>query len=84
MQICLNHDSLSFGAGAQGAVDSYKRPAEVHGLPKSITLYQYEVCPFCCKVKAALDYYKVRHVGAAALFAVLRAAHVYVSTRSGT
>lgn len=20
-------------------------------------LYQYEVCPFCCKVKALLDYY---------------------------
>jgi microsomal prostaglandin-E synthase 2 len=28
-------------------------------LPKEITLYQYEVCPFCCKVKAFLDYYKV-------------------------
>jgi microsomal prostaglandin-E synthase 2 len=29
------------------------------GLPSSVTLYQYEVCPFCCKVKAALDYYRV-------------------------
>lgn len=41
------------------AVDNYKRPADLHGLPKAITLYQYEVCPFCCKAKAALDYYKV-------------------------
>lgn len=24
-----------------------------------ITLYQYEVCPFCCKVKAFLDYHKI-------------------------
>lgn len=24
--------------------------------PKSIVIYQYEVCPFCCKVKAFLDY----------------------------
>jgi microsomal prostaglandin-E synthase 2 len=24
-----------------------------------ITLYQYKICPFCCKVKAVLDYYKI-------------------------
>lgn len=29
------------------------------GLPTSITLWQYEVCPFCCKVKAVLDYHKI-------------------------
>ena len=29
------------------------------GLPKEVILYQYEVCPFCCKTKAVLDYYKV-------------------------
>ncbi|KAK9909946.1 hypothetical protein WJX75_009890 [Coccomyxa subellipsoidea] len=28
-------------------------------LPKEIILYQYEVCPFCCKVKAFLDYHKI-------------------------
>ncbi len=28
-------------------------------MPKEVTLYQYEVCPFCCKVKAFLDYNKV-------------------------
>lgn len=27
--------------------------------PSSIILYQYEVCPFCCKVKAFLDYHKI-------------------------
>lgn len=30
-------------------------------MPKSITVYQYEVCPFCCKVKTFLDYNKVSH-----------------------
>ena len=27
--------------------------------PPPLTLYQYEVCPFCCKVKAVLDFYDV-------------------------
>lgn len=40
--------------------DPYARPTDgLRGPPKDITLYQYEVCPFCCKVKAMLDYYKV-------------------------
>lgn len=39
--------------------DPYVRPAPSGHLPKEITLYQYEVCPFCCKVKAFLDYHKV-------------------------
>lgn len=34
----------------QPPVDVYKLPTELRGLPKSITLYQYEVCPYCCKV----------------------------------
>jgi len=33
------------------------KPSE--SFPSSITLYQYEVCPFCCKVKAFLDYHKI-------------------------
>lgn len=45
----------------QGEVDGYKRPSDLHGLPKDIELYQFEVCPYCCKVKAALDYYNVRN-----------------------
>ena len=40
-------------------VDVYVRPAHLKGLPRDVTLYQYEVCPFCCKVKAFLDYHKV-------------------------
>ncbi|KAK9816538.1 hypothetical protein WJX72_001704 [[Myrmecia] bisecta] len=41
------------------AVNRYARPAELKGLPKEVILYQYEVCPFCCKVKAFLDYHKI-------------------------
>jgi len=38
----------------------YARPTEgLRGVPKEITVYQYEVCPFCCKVKALLDYHKL-------------------------
>jgi microsomal prostaglandin-E synthase 2 len=39
--------------------DPYTLPSPSGQLPRSITLYQYEVCPFCCKVKAFLDYHKV-------------------------
>ncbi|GAX78327.1 hypothetical protein CEUSTIGMA_g5769.t1 [Chlamydomonas eustigma] len=41
--------------------DEYIRPPP-KGLPKSLVLYQYEVCPYCCKVKAALDYYKLPYI----------------------
>jgi len=34
-------------------------PARWAGGAGDLTLYQYEVCPFCCKAKAALDYYGV-------------------------
>lgn len=46
-------------APSQAPADPYARPAAAGKLPTDITLYQYEVCPFCCKVKAMLDYYKV-------------------------
>jgi len=40
--------------------DPYIIPDSSKGaMPKTIVLYQYEVCPFCCKVKAFLDYYKI-------------------------
>lgn len=39
--------------------DPYALPAATGHIPKSITVYQYEVCPFCCKVKTFLDYHKV-------------------------
>ncbi len=28
-------------------------------LPRDIVLYQYEACPFCCKVKAFLDFHRL-------------------------
>ncbi|KAF8067212.1 R1 [Scenedesmus sp. PABB004] len=46
-------------AAAAPPADPYVLPAATGSLPKSITLYQYEVCPFCCKVKAFLDYHKL-------------------------
>jgi len=41
--------------------DGAKQPAaEAPGSQDGVyTLYQYTVCPFCCKTKAVLDYYKV-------------------------
>ena len=39
--------------------DPYAPPAELKGLPQEIIMYQYEVCPYCNKVKAFLDYNKV-------------------------
>jgi hypothetical protein len=44
---------------AGNADDPYKLPTESGGVPKEVVLYQYEVCPFCNKVKAILDYHKV-------------------------
>lgn len=46
-------------APMQPPADPYALPSATGHLPKDITLYQYEVCPFCCKVKAFLDYHKV-------------------------
>ena len=41
--------------------DRYRLPTGPVSLPREpITLYQYEVCPFCCKVKAFLDFHNVR------------------------
>lgn len=42
----------------QVPADPYAVPAG-RPLPSHVTVYQYEVCPYCCKVKAALDYYKL-------------------------
>ncbi|GIL61954.1 hypothetical protein Vafri_16311 [Volvox africanus] len=41
------------------AADPYALPVEAHPLPSKIILYQYEVCPYCCKVRAFLDFYKL-------------------------
>jgi hypothetical protein len=57
--------------------DPYVRPAPSGHLPKEITLYQYEVCPFCCKVKAFLDYHKV---GTPLCYSAAAAAGTYTPT----
>ncbi|KAL6770622.1 TEF18 [Auxenochlorella protothecoides x Auxenochlorella symbiontica] len=44
---------------ADPPLDVYSLPKTPLPLPESIVLYQYEVCPFCCKVKAFLDYHKI-------------------------
>lgn len=55
--------------------DPYALPTEgLRGVPKEVILYQYDVCPFCCKVKAVLDYYRVR----------LRPLHSMVSTHQSS
>ena len=38
----------------------YQRYTMQSGMPKEVILYQYEVCPFCNKVRAFLDYHKVK------------------------
>ena len=53
---------------------AYQLPAERRGLPKEVILYQYEVCPFCCKVKAFLDYHKAR-LGSSAMSCAFPASH---------
>jgi hypothetical protein len=40
--------------------ERYARPQVLQGLPQEVILYQYEVCPFCNKARAVLDYYKAR------------------------
>lgn len=56
---CVSHHPDKRAASQVAAIDPYKLPEETHGLPKSVVLYQYEVCPFCCKVKAFLDYHNI-------------------------
>lgn len=49
----------TFALAEAPPADPYSPPTELKGLPQSVVLYQYEVCPFCCKVKAFLDYHKI-------------------------
>ena len=55
MMACLMACSSSLAQVA----DRYAQPHELKGVPKEVILYQYEGCPFCCKVKAFLDFHKV-------------------------
>ena len=51
----FSSSSPSSTSASASTSSSTKNPLE--GL--RITLYQYKICPFCCKVKAVLDYYKI-------------------------
>ena len=44
---------------ATPAADVYAIPQQTSGVPKQVVVFQYDVCPFCCKLKAVLDYYRV-------------------------
>ncbi|BFG17616.1 hypothetical protein CerSpe_038900 [Prunus speciosa] len=61
----LSKPSVSCGAGGHVCFSSNATSLaqEVHAqdkfLPKDVELYQYEACPFCNKVRAFLDYYKI-------------------------
>ena len=52
-------------AGDQPATEADTNPYSLADVtpsasfPRSIVLYQYEVCPFCCKVKAFLDFHNI-------------------------
>eukprot|EP01025_Chloroclados_australasicus_P029892 TRINITY_DN2987_c1_g2_i1.p1 TRINITY_DN2987_c1_g2~~TRINITY_DN2987_c1_g2_i1.p1 ORF type:complete len:352 (-),score=18.27 TRINITY_DN2987_c1_g2_i1:404-1459(-) len=39
--------------------NAYSAPTKLHGMPKSFTLYQYQICPFCNKVRAFMDYHNI-------------------------
>eukprot|EP01023_Acetabularia_acetabulum_P057860 TRINITY_DN6755_c1_g1_i1.p1 TRINITY_DN6755_c1_g1~~TRINITY_DN6755_c1_g1_i1.p1 ORF type:complete len:357 (+),score=75.23 TRINITY_DN6755_c1_g1_i1:444-1514(+) len=39
--------------------DAYAPPSTLKGMPKNYTLYQYQICPFCNKVRAFLDYHNI-------------------------
>lgn len=53
------HADAAPQATIQPPADPYVLPAPTGRVPKSIIVYQYEVCPFCCKVKTFLDYHKM-------------------------
>ncbi|PKI45640.1 prostaglandin E synthase 2-like [Punica granatum] len=51
-----------FAAAASSATQEVRRrepPQAEKYYPSDVVLYQYEACPFCNKVKAFLDYYKI-------------------------
>lgn len=51
---------LGMGASAVAVAEESKAP--VHPmLGAAVTLYQYDVCPFCNKVRAFLDLHKGTH-----------------------
>ncbi|GIL92120.1 hypothetical protein Vretimale_14928 [Volvox reticuliferus] len=57
--VATNSSAADAPTKIEVAADPYARPVEAHPLPSKIILYQYEVCPYCCKVRAFLDFYKL-------------------------
>ncbi|XP_057975537.1 uncharacterized protein LOC131162932 [Malania oleifera] len=61
---CVSHGvagTMFFSVAATSVaqeVHASERPPPTF-LPKDVVLYQYEACPFCNKVKAFLDYYRI-------------------------
>jgi microsomal prostaglandin-E synthase 2 len=57
------HDTPASSSSSQSpspdTSNPYSLPTKTTGLPKEIILYQYDVCPFCCKVKTFLDYHNL-------------------------
>ena len=55
---CEREHKEHSGQSGQSETNPYSLEGVVPStsFPKTIVIYQYEVCPFCCKVKAFLDY----------------------------
>ncbi|CAM6089798.1 unnamed protein product [Calypogeia fissa] len=51
--------STSFAFSSMSAPAVAKERIAADRLPQEVVLYQYEVCPFCNKVKAFLDYHDI-------------------------
>lgn len=50
--------SSSAAVAPSSATTQQEQQKSGKGLP-SVVLYQYEPCPYCCKVKAVLDYLRI-------------------------
>ena len=56
----LGFGNLKNPTHCAGSVRSYGSASfVVPEVPKKVTVYQYKICPFCCRVKAYLDYLKI-------------------------
>lgn len=56
LMACVGGTSAALFSTA--AMEAPPQPFKELSLP-TVTLYQYEPCPYCCKVKAVLDYLSI-------------------------
>lgn len=67
-------NGLGFGFGTGSSADQHSPKADGENVESAkraltgedasqlrLTLYQYQVCPFCCKVRSFLDFYGVKY-----------------------